>query len=232
MAISVPGKPGKNYQATLRDLQKVRKSVSDKKRKDKRGYSLEGLRFASLLNQLQALQAIQGLKEIRPRQSFEKSRFEIPKDPIERANQRRWLMFKADWLEALLEDTVKELEAMNRYEGLGDALAPEERRAYPRKDMEVLARYQVIVDGTILEWQCCMILDASAGGMKLLTNEKISQQQNLQVRFQNTDLLAAKVVWVKEVDDQVCYHAGVNFENPPEIAQRHLEKLIDTYNFS
>ena len=174
MGILVPTTPGQNYQSNLRDLQKLRKAVSDKKREDKRGYSLEGLRFASLLNQLQALQAIQGLKEIRPRQAFEKSRFEISKDPVERANQRRWLMFKADWLEALLEDTVKELEAMNRYEGLGEALAPDERRAFPRKNVEILARYQIIVDGNVLDWQCCMILDASAGGLKLFFDEKFS----------------------------------------------------------
>jgi hypothetical protein len=79
-------------------------------------YSLEGLRLSGLLQQLQALQAVQGLVELRPKSKSKKNRFQIPDDPQERAAQRQWLQFKADWLEALLEDAIFELTALEKAE--------------------------------------------------------------------------------------------------------------------
>lgn len=102
----------------MRGLQKKRKGLEEKKRNDKTGYSLENLRLITLLNQMQALQAVQGFQELKPRDKGKKHRFDIPEDLKERASKRRWLMFKADWLEALLEDTIDELEALDNYEGI------------------------------------------------------------------------------------------------------------------
>lgn len=104
----------------MRELQKKRKGLEEKKRTDKTGYSLENLRLITLLNQMQALQAVQGLQELKPKDKGKKHRFDIPEDPQERASKRRWLMFKADWLEALLEDTIDELEALDNYKGIPD----------------------------------------------------------------------------------------------------------------
>ena len=84
-------------------------------------YSLEGLRLSGLLQQLQALQAVQGLVELRPKGKGTKNRFEIPEDPKERAAQRQWLQFKADWLEALLEDAIEELTALEKAEASSKA---------------------------------------------------------------------------------------------------------------
>ena len=53
--------------------------------------------------------------ELVPRDEIVKRRHQIPADAKERAHQRQWLMFKADWLEALLEDTVHEIEALDQY---------------------------------------------------------------------------------------------------------------------
>lgn len=87
-----------------------------------RRQSLEGLRLGGLLRQLEALQALQGLKELQPSEPGKAPRFKPSSDPQERARQRQWLMFKADWLEALLESTLAELEEMNRLDD------PEETR--------------------------------------------------------------------------------------------------------
>ncbi len=94
--------------------------MEDEKRADDKGYTMEGLRLGTLLRQLQALQAIQGLQEIVPKGDRKKQRFTFSENPEERARQRQWLQFKADWLEALLNNTISELEALNKYEGLGD----------------------------------------------------------------------------------------------------------------
>jgi len=107
-----------NIHSKLHELQKKRKTLEDNKRNDKRGYTMEGLRLTSLINQLQALQAIQGLQELTPKGNTKKNRFKFSEKKDERERQRQWLTFKADWLEALLEDTVSELEALNQFEGL------------------------------------------------------------------------------------------------------------------
>jgi len=78
--------------------------------------SLEGLRLAALMKQMQALQAIQGLQELAPKKGGQQGRLQIAADPEERARQRQWLEYKADWLQAVLEDTVAELESMDRFE--------------------------------------------------------------------------------------------------------------------
>lgn len=78
--------------------------------------SLEGLRLAALMKQMQALQAIQGFQELAPRPKGAGSRHKIPTDAEERSRQRQWLEYKADWLQALLEDTLSELEALDRFE--------------------------------------------------------------------------------------------------------------------
>ena len=70
----------------------------------------------TVLNQLQALQAIQGIQELLPTEKSIRNRLNISEDVRERAQQRQWLMFKADWLESLLEDTVREIEALDAYE--------------------------------------------------------------------------------------------------------------------
>jgi len=107
-----------NIHSNLHELQKRRKALEDKRRSDKRGYTMEGLRLTSLINQLQALQAIQGLQELTPKGNTKKNRFKFSENDEERDRQRQWLTFKADWLQALLEDTVSELEALNQFEGL------------------------------------------------------------------------------------------------------------------
>ena len=78
--------------------------------------SLEGLRFSSLMKQMQALQAIQGLQELAPGNPGEKRRLVFSDDPQERAHQRQWLEFKADWLQAVLADTIDEIEKLDEFE--------------------------------------------------------------------------------------------------------------------
>jgi hypothetical protein len=104
------------YEQKLRALQQRRADIEQEKRGDGRNYSLVGLRLVSVLNQLQALQAIQGIQELLPKDRTGRSRTRIPDDPKERAQQRQWLMFKADWLESLLEDTVREIDALDASE--------------------------------------------------------------------------------------------------------------------
>ena len=110
----------------LRALEAAKKSVVAEKRGDGRGYSLEGMRFATLLNQLQALQALQGLGELSTDDNAPEKRHEFSEDATERANQYQWLTFKADWLESLLEDTIDKLEALVAYEQEHNASASEE----------------------------------------------------------------------------------------------------------
>jgi hypothetical protein len=96
----------------LEALQERKCADEVRRRDDDRSFSLEGLRFTALLSQLQALQAIQGLTEFKPR-GRGGPRFEVPEDPKERGKQRQWLQFKADWLEAMLEDTLDALSVMD-----------------------------------------------------------------------------------------------------------------------
>ena len=93
-----------------------RRENAERGRRSEQRQSLEGLRLAALLKQMQALQAIQGLQELAPRKSPNEARFQFSPDPEERARQRQWLEYKADWLQAVLEDTVAELEAMDRFD--------------------------------------------------------------------------------------------------------------------
>lgn len=76
--------------------------------------SLEGLRLGALLRQMEALQALQGLQELNP-VSDGGPPFKISEDPEERERQGQWLKFKADWLEALLESTLGDLERLEAF---------------------------------------------------------------------------------------------------------------------
>lgn len=78
--------------------------------------SLEGLRLAALMKQMQALQAIQGFQELAPQNRDSGDRTQIPTNREERARQRQWLEYKADWLQAMLEDALTQLEALDRFE--------------------------------------------------------------------------------------------------------------------
>jgi hypothetical protein len=104
------------YREALERLQKTKAEAQLRSTGDRRSYSLEGLRLVNLLRQVQSLQAVQGLAELRPREKGTKYRFEFPEDGRERSAQRQWLLFKADWLESLLEDTLDELLAMDEFE--------------------------------------------------------------------------------------------------------------------
>ena len=110
----------------LRKLSGRRHGSDVVRRGGDRGYSLEGLRLVTLLNQLQALQAVQGLAEFKPKDRARNRRFQFSEDRAERAAQEQWLTLKADWLEALLEDTLDEIEALLEFEERLEA-APEER---------------------------------------------------------------------------------------------------------
>ncbi|MEK6675824.1 MAG: hypothetical protein AABZ47_09240 [Planctomycetota bacterium] len=102
--------------SVLTNLQRTRAKKEADRRDDGRNYSMEGLRLGSLLAQLQAVQAVQGLSELKPKGRNKKNRFTFSDDAKERVSQRQWLLFKADWLEALLEDTLAELEALDLFE--------------------------------------------------------------------------------------------------------------------
>jgi hypothetical protein len=93
-----------------------RREAGDRSRGKEQRQSLEGLRLATLMKQMQALQAIQGLQELAPKKENQGRRYEPSTDPEERVRQRQWLEFKADWLQAVLEDTLSELEALDRFE--------------------------------------------------------------------------------------------------------------------
>jgi hypothetical protein len=99
----------------LRNLQQSRRDLEPSQARQ----SLEGLRLGALLRQLEALQAVQGLEELKPTQDGDRRRLKIADDPGERARQRQWLRFKADWLEALLDSTLRDLEAMDAFESTG-----------------------------------------------------------------------------------------------------------------
>lgn len=116
----------KERRERLRALEAAKKNAVAEKRGDGRGYSLEGMRFATLLNQLQALQALQGLGELSTDDNAPDKRLEFSEDATERANQYQWLTFKADWLESLLEDTIDKLEALVAYEQQHNASASED----------------------------------------------------------------------------------------------------------
>ena len=93
-----------------------KREENEKGRRGEQRYSLEGLRLAGLLKQMQALQAVQGLQELAPRKPGTPVRFSISPDREERARQKQWLEFKADWLQAMLEDSLAEIEALDRFE--------------------------------------------------------------------------------------------------------------------
>jgi len=93
-----------------------KREENEKGRHGEQRYSLEGLRLAGLLKQMQALQAVQGLQELAPRKPGSPVRFAISPDREERGRQRQWLEFKGDWLQAMLEDTLTEIEALDRFE--------------------------------------------------------------------------------------------------------------------
>jgi hypothetical protein len=104
--------PVPDRRARLRDLKRARRGLEPEHGSRQ---SLEGLRLGALLRQLEALQALQGLQELKPGAATPR-RLKISDDPAERARHRQWLRFKADWLEALLESTLEELEALEAYE--------------------------------------------------------------------------------------------------------------------
>jgi hypothetical protein len=99
----------------LRNRQQARRDLEPSQARQ----SLEGLRLGALLRQLEALQAVQGLEELKPTAEGDRRRLKISDDPGERARQRQWLRFKADWLEALLDSTLRDLEAMDAFESTG-----------------------------------------------------------------------------------------------------------------
>lgn len=106
---------------SLIDLQKKRRTLDNSKSNRK---SLEGLRFGALLRQLEALQALQGLQELNPASEKHAAPFKIAQDPVEREHQRQWLRFKADWLEALLESTLNDLEKLEAVQKDKTSTAP------------------------------------------------------------------------------------------------------------
>jgi hypothetical protein len=78
--------------------------------------SLEGLRLSALMKQMQALQAIQGFQELTPPAKGSDTRYEIATNKEERARQRQWLEYKADWLQAMLEDALTQIDGLDRFE--------------------------------------------------------------------------------------------------------------------
>jgi hypothetical protein len=113
--MDTPKTPSIDRRSLFQRLVKKREE-NEKGRRGEHRYSLEGLRLAGLLKQMQALQAIQGLQELAPRKPGTPVRFAISPDREERARQRQWLEFKADWLQAMLEDSLAEIEALDRFE--------------------------------------------------------------------------------------------------------------------
>jgi hypothetical protein len=108
------GPPGERRSAFERLIK--RRDASERAHAGEARRSLEGLRFAALMKQMQALQAIQGLQELAPRKTPEGGRLEISTDPAERERQRQWLEFKADWLQSMLDATLNELDRLYRFE--------------------------------------------------------------------------------------------------------------------
>lgn len=114
--------PGDRRSQFQRLVQRREKSEHDRGLQQRQ--SLEGLRLAALMKQMQALQAIQGFQELTPQQRDSGDRSQIPTNREERARQRQWLEYKADWLQAMLEDALTQLEALDRFE----AGLPEDQR--------------------------------------------------------------------------------------------------------
>ena len=116
-----------------------RREKSEHARHVQQRQSLEGLRLSALMKQMQALQAIQGFQELAPHSKGTDTRHEIATNKEERARQRQWLEYKADWLQALLEDTLTQLEGMDHFE---EELPEDEKTgagllgAPPREDPE------------------------------------------------------------------------------------------------
>lgn len=218
-------KPTTEYYSNLVQFQKERKAIEAKKRKDDRGYSLEGLRLASLINQMQAFQAIQGLQELTPKEKGRRPRFTIPEDPKERARQREWLTFKADWLEALLEDTVRELEALDEYEGLAEVEAGIERRRYARKVIEIPAEYGVAGESKVIELRLCKVLNICLGGLKLVTDNQIGLNTDIEVVFEDGTNLSGMVMWSKKAEEEVIYFTGVMFKETFEVIENKIKRL-------
>ncbi len=127
----------KQLREALQRLQKERFDLESARADPEQGetlnYSMRGLRLTSLLRQLQALQAVQGLQEVTPKAKG-KTRFKIPDDPVERATLRQWLAFKADWLEALLEETIQELETLVKQEQTRQATSGDDTRGQETAD--------------------------------------------------------------------------------------------------
>lgn len=189
---------------------------------------MEGLRLGTLLNQLQALQAIQGLQELVPKGKGKKRRFTFSEDQEERARQRQWLTFKADWLEALLEDTVDELEVLNQYEGLEGVKAKLERRMYTRQLIEIPASYEITIDGSDPAWKSCKVLDISPGGLRLFSQDQIIARADLKVTFEEGTNFAGVVMWSGKIQDKTSYHTGVRFRERQDIdvIEHEIKKLI------
>lgn len=215
----------KDIKYNLQQLRKARKAVEDRQRGDGAGYTMEGLRLVTVLNQLQALQAIQGLQELTPKKSNRASRYEISRDKDERDRQRQWLTFKADWLETLLEDTVSELEAINRYEIGGSEHDIFHKRLHQRKLIELPAGYDVNTQAIVLEKRPCKVLDISEGGVKLLLNELIDRHRQIRMSLEDGQVLDGVVMWSKIIKDAASYYAGVKFNDPPDVIAEKLKKL-------
>jgi hypothetical protein len=108
-----PSRPARDDpRQKLIELQKKRRTFEDSK---PHRQSLEGLRLGSVLRQMEALQALQGLQELNPEAHQGARSLKIPADPEERERQKQWLRFKADWLEALLESTLGDLERLEAF---------------------------------------------------------------------------------------------------------------------
>lgn len=166
------------------------------------------------------MQAVQGLQELRPKGKGKTSRFDIPEDPKERAAKERWLMFKADWLEALLEDTLDELQALERSEGA-------DTRKHSRKTMKLSASYELTIDDTSAEFKRCRMVDVSVGGVRLLLDEQVSVNTPLKVNLEDGTGLEGTVVWSKKAPDDVKqYSTGVTFkEMNPELIEK-IDELL------
>jgi hypothetical protein len=176
---------------------------------------------------MQALQAVQGLQELKPKGKGTKYRFDIPEDPKERASKRRWLMFKADWLEALLEDALDELEAIDRYEDSGERGSGNEARKHLRQTMEISATYGIGLSGDERVHKLCSVVDVSIGGVKLVLNEQISVNTPVTINLQEGMDLDGTVVWSRKPEEGAKkYNTGVMFTNINEALMNKIEQYL------
>jgi len=207
----------------LRRLQQARKSIEGQKRGDSKGYSMEGMRLVALLNQLQALQAVQGLQELAPDRKNSARRFKFSDSADERKSQRQWLMFKADWLESLLEDTVSELEALNEFEGVpgGSAI---EKRIFERKLILPPSLNEVSVVSQDARKLPCRILDYSAGGLRLDLKEYLDIGVRLNVHLGEDLVMDSTVMWSVALED-AC-QLGVRFDMEPEAVYEIIKRCF------